>query len=69
MTSLRTFGCISFKLCPLRIITSKFYCSYHAAEKYFKEALEKVQCVGEQVLVEKWEPLLNNLGHTCRKLK
>ncbi|XP_052104974.1 cell division cycle protein 16 homolog [Mytilus californianus] len=42
---------------------------YLAAERYFKEALQKVQCVGEQVLVEKWEPLLNNLGHTCRKLK
>lgn len=22
-----------------------------------------------QVTVDKWEPLLNNLGHVCRKLK
>ncbi|KAL5004197.1 hypothetical protein ScPMuIL_017653 [Solemya velum] len=39
------------------------------AEKYFKIALEKVQSVTEKVMFEKWEPLLNNLGHTCRKRK
>ncbi|XP_060070640.1 cell division cycle protein 16 homolog [Ylistrum balloti] len=39
------------------------------AHRYFKEALSKVECVSNQVMVEKWEPLLNNLGHTCRKLK
>lgn len=22
-----------------------------------------------QITVDKWEPLLNNLGHVCRKLK
>lgn len=39
------------------------------AHQYFKEALSKVECVSQQIMVEKWEPLLNNLGHTCRKLK
>lgn len=42
---------------------------YVSAEKYFREALEKVQTSGQTVLPEKWEPLLNNLGHTCRKIK
>lgn len=40
-----------------------------SAERYLKEALKKLQDVGEQVMTDKWEPLLNNLGHTCRKLK
>lgn len=42
---------------------------YATAEKYFRDALEKVHTNGQRVLPEKWEPLLNNLGHTCRKLK
>ncbi|GAB6028590.1 anaphase promoting complex subunit cdc16 [Chamberlinius hualienensis] len=42
---------------------------YQSAEKYFRDALDKVES-GEQVmLAEKWEPLLNNMGHVCRKLK
>ena len=44
-------------------------CSWEQAETYFKSALEKVQAVDRDVMVEKWEPLLNNLGHTARKLK
>ena len=33
-------------------------------------ALEKMKCASERsVLAEKWEPLLNNLGHVCRKLR
>ncbi|KAL3846820.1 hypothetical protein ACJMK2_017774 [Sinanodonta woodiana] len=39
------------------------------AEHHFKDALAKIQAFNKEVLVEKWEPLLNNLGHTCRKLK
>ncbi|XP_064615248.1 cell division cycle protein 16 homolog [Liolophura sinensis] len=39
------------------------------AEGYFKEALKKIQCVSHEITAEKWEPLLNNLGHTYRKLK
>uniref|UniRef100_A0A8D2CL96 Cell division cycle 16 n=1 Tax=Sciurus vulgaris TaxID=55149 RepID=A0A8D2CL96_SCIVU len=33
-------------------------------KKWFLDALEKIK-----VTVDKWEPLLNNLGHVCRKLK
>jgi len=40
------------------------------SELYFKDALCKIQSSDEQSdITEKWEPLLNNLGHTCRKLK
>lgn len=42
---------------------------YLTAWKYFLEALTKVRTSEQTVLPEKWEPLLNNLGHTCRKLK
>lgn len=43
-------------------------CNYSKAEKYFREALEKVQHTNNGVLLDTWEPLLNNLGHTARKL-
>lgn len=39
------------------------------AEKHFLTALSQVHEVNEMIIAEKWEPLLNNLGHTCRKLK
>ncbi|KAK7090544.1 cell division cycle protein 16 homolog isoform X2 [Littorina saxatilis] len=39
------------------------------AERYFKEALSRIQSVGYQHMPEKWEALLNNLGHVSRKLK
>ncbi|XP_064413680.1 cell division cycle protein 16 homolog isoform X2 [Latimeria chalumnae] len=39
------------------------------AEKWFLDALEKIKAIGNEVTVDKWEPLLNNLGHVCRKLK
>ncbi|XP_038050279.1 cell division cycle protein 16 homolog [Patiria miniata] len=39
------------------------------AEKYFVKALAIVQSMGTQDVPEKWEPLLNNLGHVSRKLK
>lgn len=39
------------------------------AEKYFFAALRQVKVVSDSGSApEKWEPLLNNLGHTCRKL-
>ena len=45
-------------------------CRYEKAEEYFLLALQKMGCVSEQsVMAEKWEPLLNNLGHVCRKLR
>ncbi|XP_055492604.1 cell division cycle protein 16 homolog isoform X1 [Leucoraja erinacea] len=42
---------------------------WKTAEKYFRDALEKVRAIGNEVTVDKWEPLMNNLGHVCRKLK
>ena len=42
---------------------------YQQSEKYLKSALEKIRDVSHEVVAEKWEPLLNNLGHTCRKLR
>ncbi|CAG07287.1 unnamed protein product [Tetraodon nigroviridis] len=42
---------------------------WKAAERYFLEAMEKIKAIGNEVTVDKWEPLLNNLGHVCRKLK
>jgi len=45
-------------------------CRYEKAEEYFLLALEKMNSISEQsVMVDKWEPLLNNLGHVCRKLR
>jgi len=42
---------------------------FEGAEKLFEEALLRVREINEIVLAEKWEPLFNNLGHVCRKLK
>ncbi|KAM5147089.1 cell division cycle protein 16 homolog isoform 3-T3 [Callospermophilus lateralis] len=42
---------------------------WKTAEKWFLDALEKIKAIGNEVTVDKWEPLLNNLGHVCRKLK
>lgn len=42
---------------------------WKTAEKLFIDALEKIKAIGNEVTVDKWEPLLNNLGHVCRKLK
>jgi len=40
------------------------------AETYFKDALKRLQAIERQPNIpETWEPLLNNLGHTSRKLK
>ncbi|XP_039276969.1 cell division cycle protein 16 homolog [Nilaparvata lugens] len=43
---------------------------YHEAESLFKSALDKVLDISDhkKKIAEKWEPLLNNLGHTSRKL-
>jgi len=41
---------------------------YVQAESYFKKALAQVKQVQGSVLSSKWESLVNNLGHTCRKL-
>ncbi|CAL1269455.1 unnamed protein product [Larinioides sclopetarius] len=42
---------------------------YTNALNYFQESLKRIQTSEQTVLPEKWEGLLNNLGHTCRKLK
>ncbi|XP_003744239.1 cell division cycle protein 16 homolog [Galendromus occidentalis] len=42
---------------------------YDAARGYFEKALELIQKPNHSALPEKWEPLLNNLGHVYRKLK
>ncbi|KAJ1520995.1 hypothetical protein ONE63_004065 [Megalurothrips usitatus] len=39
---------------------------YDRAEKHFEEALKLVRSIDDSV-AEKWEPLLNNLGHVSRK--
>lgn len=39
------------------------------AESYFLTALSHVHEINQSIIADKWEPLLNNLGHTCRKLK
>lgn len=41
---------------------------YERAEEHFRRALAQLRRVKGSVLPAKWEPLLNNLGHTCRKL-
>ncbi|XP_033226801.1 cell division cycle protein 16 homolog isoform X2 [Belonocnema kinseyi] len=49
--------------------------SYHngdfkTAERQFKEAMKKIQSgLKDVILPNKWEALLNNLGHVCRKMK
>lgn len=42
---------------------------YEAAEGLFREALDKIKSVRRGPIPPTWAALLNNLGHTCRKLK
>ncbi|KAH6931688.1 hypothetical protein HPB50_027234 [Hyalomma asiaticum] len=42
---------------------------YQNAKRHFEMALCLLEANDHGVLPEKWEPLLNNLGHTCRKLR
>ncbi|XP_074658547.1 cell division cycle protein 16 homolog [Tubulanus polymorphus] len=42
---------------------------WETAEKFFRDALDKIRAVSREMIPETWEPLLNNLGHVCRKLK
>nr|XP_054771442.1 cell division cycle protein 16 homolog [Lytechinus pictus] len=42
---------------------------WETAVTHFNEALDIVQDISKQTLADKWEPLLNNLGHVYRKLK
>lgn len=43
--------------------------SYESAETHFQNALERVKKIKKGIIPQSWMPLLNNLGHTCRKLK
>ncbi|TNN42053.1 Cell division cycle protein 16 [Liparis tanakae] len=36
---------------------------WKTAEGLFLDAMEKIKAIGNEVTVDKWEPLLNNLGH------
>ena len=62
---------IKLKLIPYVYLTlSHIFTSWSTAEGYFKDALKRLQAIERQPnITEKWEPLLNNLGHTSRKLK
>nr|XP_009859251.1 cell division cycle protein 16 homolog [Ciona intestinalis] len=42
---------------------------YQSAVEYFNKALNKIQELGDEVSIEEWKPLLNNLGHVHRHLK
>lgn len=53
----------------IKYARNDFIFSYKPAEKYFRAALEQVKKIKSASLPKRWEPLLNNLGHTCRKLK
>ncbi|CAF1024584.1 unnamed protein product [Rotaria sp. Silwood1] len=42
---------------------------YHHALLFFQRALIKVEAIDQVDLLPFWEPLFNNMGHACRKLK
>lgn len=46
-----------------------FFFSFKQAEKHFKDALTRVKKIKSDIIPKQWQGLLNNLGHTCRKLK
>uniref|UniRef100_A0A6P7GWK2 Cell division cycle protein 16 homolog n=1 Tax=Diabrotica virgifera virgifera TaxID=50390 RepID=A0A6P7GWK2_DIAVI len=42
---------------------------YESAESHFKTALDWVKGIRKGIIPQRWSPLLNNLGHTLRKMK
>ncbi|XP_054003923.1 cell division cycle protein 16 homolog isoform X3 [Hylaeus anthracinus] len=51
-------------------VISFYNLDYKTAEQQFKEAMKRIQGgLKDVILPSKWEALLNNLGHTCRKMK
>lgn len=51
-------------------VISFYNLDYKTAERQFKEAMRRIQGgLKDVILPSKWEALLNNLGHTCRKMK
>ncbi|CAF1224232.1 unnamed protein product [Adineta steineri] len=42
---------------------------YNHASHFFQRALAKVEAIDQVDLLPYWEPLFNNMGHACRKLK
>lgn len=45
------------------------FISYQNAEISMKRAYNKLKSSSQRNIFKEWEPLLNNLGHVCRKLK
>lgn len=48
------------------------FCSYKDAEEILRATLDMVTNMAKQnkePISQRWEPLLNNLGHCCRKNK
>ena len=43
--------------------------SYQNAEVSMRRAYAKLKSSTHKAIFKEWEPLLNNLGHVCRKLK
>lgn len=43
--------------------------SYQNAEISMRRAYNKLKSSSQRNIFKEWEPLLNNLGHVCRKLK
>ncbi|XP_012271394.1 cell division cycle protein 16 homolog [Orussus abietinus] len=51
-------------------VISFYNLDYKSAERQFKEAMKRIQGGTKDVILpSKWEALLNNLGHTYRKMK
>lgn len=43
--------------------------SFQNAEISMRRAYNKLKTISHKNIFKEWEPLLNNLGHVCRKLK
>ena len=48
-------------------LNMSFYLSLAEAERLFCKALGHVQACTNEMLEERWEPLINNLGHVARR--
>jgi anaphase-promoting complex subunit 6 len=58
---LHELGCIKFE-----------HKMYESAEKYFRSTLDMITTMAKrdkESISVRWEPLLKNLGHCCRKNK
>ena len=46
-----------------------YFLSYQNAEKSMRRAFERIKNISNRNSFKEWEPLFNNLGHVCRKLR